>query len=108
MAARRKSRAGSRSHGNATAGDAVTTVIFRKWSKKDGGDVIALFPEISEGNGLILSYQHLGQHGAASPGIVYATKAATPSEYAPLKRELEQIGYRLKVMKRMSRSRRRG
>ena len=86
----------------------LTRVVFRKWPDSEGGEVIALFPdEEADYSGHISSYQHTGQHAAASRDITYRTKAATPAEYAGLKRELESIGYRLKVARRMARGRRR-
>jgi hypothetical protein len=84
-------------------------VIFRVWSKKDGGDVTALFPTIPydrEGHEC-QSYQHVGQHGGADcAGVINRTRAAKPEEYASLKRELEgePFNYKLKVVERMSRS----
>lgn len=75
----------------------VTKVIFRKFRD---GQIIALFPEDRNG-GFVGSYMHDGQHGDADPFIVYSTKLATPEEYAPLKKELEGIGYVLDVRKRM-------
>ena len=78
-------------------------VIFRKW--KSNGEIIALFPEIPHDvNGVYSeSYQHIGQHGAADPqGVVSIyTNPAIPEEYADLKRELEQIGYVLRVCNRI-------
>jgi hypothetical protein len=71
----------------------VTPVVFRKWPESEGGEVIALFPHERELDGSITSYQHTGQHGAASPDLVYRTKAATKAQYADLKRELEGIGF---------------
>lgn len=81
-----------------------TRVIFRKWSKSKGGDVIALFPTLPDDrNGYrCVSYQHIGQHGGADPGIMMTTKAATRAEYAPLARELRALGYRLQVSQRFS------
>jgi hypothetical protein len=80
-----------------------TAVIFRKWHAKDGGQIIALFPEIPSGNyGYhVLSYEHIGQHGAADyNGVMARTVPATEEEYAALKRELEQLGYNLAVYQR--------
>jgi hypothetical protein len=74
-----------------------TLVVFRKW--KDTGDIIALFPH-EEWNhaGDCASYMHVGQHGGAHyQGVIQATVRATEEEYAPLQRELERIGYNLKV-----------
>lgn len=80
-----------------------TKVIFRKW--KDTGDVLALFPRIPASvvhPYLCLSYQHLGQHAAASyPWVIRQTEPVTPEEYADLKAELERVGYEnLRVMQR--------
>ena len=71
-----------------------TRVIFRVFSN---GEVIALFPHIDEGNGNILSYMHIGQHGGASPLIVNDTTPATPGQYKELFAELQGIGYNLEV-----------
>jgi len=49
-----------------------------------------------------LSYERIGQHGAACPqGVVSRTRAAKPDEYQELKLELERIGYTLKVCQRI-------
>lgn len=77
-----------------------TRVIFRVFSD---GEIIALFPHIDEGNGNILSYMHIGQHGGASPLIVNDTKPATPEQYKELFAELQGIGYNLATGKRLSR-----
>jgi hypothetical protein len=66
-------------------------VIFRKFPE---GDVIALFPSQSEGPGLINSYQHTGQHGAASQQLIKALRPAKPFEYESLLQELRAIGYK--------------
>ena len=78
-----------------------TQVIFRKWAN---GDIIALFPRIPA-NGFpweMLSYEHVGQHGGASMGIIDKTRPAKPDEYATLKAELEGRGYVLDIRQRMS------
>lgn len=74
-------------------------VIFRKF--KQGGDIIALFPE--QANRLMVgSYMHVGQHSDADyTEVIAATTPATESEYAGLLAELKSIGYDdLQVMKR--------
>ena len=75
----------------------ITKVIFRKFKC---GDVIALFPE--EVDGLyIWSYMHIGQHSTADYScVVNTTKLAKEPEYLELKKELESIGYNLKVYKK--------
>lgn len=78
-----------------------TRVVFRKF--KDG-DIIALFPqEAADNKGLFcMSYMHIGQHGGADyTGMVKMTRPTTPDEYEPLKRELEQRGYDLKIAKKV-------
>lgn len=94
---------------NLTASETETSnrsvVVFRKW--KDTGDIIALFPlEASDVSGLYSnSYMHVGQHGSAdAEGLVKVTVPASPTEYTPLKRELERIGYSLVVRKRIPHS----
>ena len=76
----------------------ATRVVFRKY--KDG-EIIALFPDLTEPGYLCTSYMHFGQHGAADYADTIArTKPATEDEYFDLKEELEEIGYVLKVVSR--------
>jgi hypothetical protein len=89
------------------ADDEITVVMFRKWRDTSmiGDGVIALFPcEPADHTGLMCeSYEHVGQHGAASPtSVVSRTRPATEAEYAALKRELETppYGYRLRIVQR--------
>lgn len=79
-----------------------TKVVFRKW--KSNGDIIALFPNTLDlRNGSVMSYEHIGQHGDASPLLTQAhTVPARPMEYEALRRELESIGYNLEIKKRMT------
>jgi hypothetical protein len=76
-------------------------VLFRR----DGEDITAVFPTLDEGGGLVACYAHVGQHSACSRGWYNTTKAATPQQYADLKRELESAPYRyrLRVIKRWPR-----
>lgn len=74
-----------------------TPVMFRKWSKAEGGSIIALFPTILGTNDpyTCSSYEHIGQHGSAEPvGLIQRTTKATPAEYKDLMKELHSIGYR--------------
>lgn len=64
------------------------------------GEVFAYFPnEIADSEGNRTSYQHIGQHSACSPEYIKECMEAKPEEYADLQKELESIGYNLKVMK---------
>jgi len=75
-----------------------TRVIFRKY--KDG-DILALFPELSEGGAGVESYMHIGQHSSADyRGCIASTKPATVAEYKDLQAELESIGYNLLIRKK--------
>lgn len=76
-----------------------TQVKFKKFE----GEIIAIFPnelynEKLYGKTQLMSYQHLGQHGACSSSLLKC-RNAKPSEYRALKRELESIGYNLEVLK---------
>jgi len=76
------------------------------WPKKNGGDVIALFPLIpGRHDGECQSYMRVGQHGPASFNIMRCTKPAHGGEpdVDALKRELESAPYhyQLRVLKRL-------
>jgi hypothetical protein len=78
-----------------------TKVIF----KMMGGQVIALFPELAGDNNpykTCLSYEHIGQHGAASVELS-SLKSATMSENRKLYWELVGLGYDLQIVYRFSR-----
>lgn len=84
----------------------ITEVIFRKFRN---GEVIALFPYlVGFRYGDCMSYMHVGQHSDASLGLIYGdnfnnkTTLATPSEYEDLQQELNNLGYNLKVQKKVS------
>jgi len=82
---------------------AADKVIFRRW--KDTQTIIALFPEIPEGNRLqyVQSFEHIGQHGAADYQIVLnqtIPAKLSESDVQDLIRELESRGYTLRVGKR--------
>lgn len=85
----------------------LTDVIFRAW--RGTGEVIALFPYESYGTNrgewwLCQSFEHIGQHSAASIELIGTTREARPDEYADLMRELQGRGYRLRVIKRVNRN----
>ena len=74
----------------------TTKVIFRKYPD---GSIIALFPEEKWNRmGNCASYMHVGQHGPADyQHVVASTKPAKPHEYEDLKRELQDLGYGLRI-----------
>ena len=75
-----------------------TAVTFRIFH----GEVLALFPyDIYNHTGLVNSYMHVGQHsGAVYDHCIQSSKKATEEQYRSLKRELESIGYNLKIITR--------
>jgi AraC-like DNA-binding protein len=83
-------------------------VIFRRWSEKEGGAVIAIFPTLPGDMNVhtCLSYMHVGQHGACRPDLLIADTSPCPFYlYRDLKAELEAAPYRyrLVVVTRLSR-----
>lgn len=77
-----------------------TEVIFRKYRD---GEIIALFPYLPEFRYTsCMSYMHIGQHGTAHLELINNTKPASPDEYQDLYKELEGLGYNLRVLKKMS------
>jgi molybdopterin converting factor small subunit len=74
-----------------------TKVHFRKFKE---GDVIAIFPDEQwDLHCNVASYMHIGQHGGASPELIDELEAVDKEEYEPLQKELESIGYDLKILK---------
>lgn len=84
--------------------DFKTEVIFRKVkSGDDKGTIEAFFPYvITDYKGNITCYAHIGQHnGACWDYFLFNTiPAKEKEEYINLYRELESIGYNLKIVKR--------
>ena len=72
-------------------------VEFRKW--RDDNEIFALFPDIpADDNDNVVCYMHVGQHSAADyDHCITKSVPATPDEFAPLQKELEEIGYSLLV-----------
>jgi len=79
-----------------------TNVIFRK--TKDG-EVIAFFPDTycEYDLGMMMSYEHCGQHSSASIGFYRECKPCTEAEYRELHNELTKlVGYNLNVRQKIS------
>lgn len=73
----------------------IVRVLFRRDRE---GEITACFPDDD-----MTCYTHIGQHsGYSLEWYLTDTKAATPEEYEPLKRELEAApyNYRLQVIQR--------
>lgn len=81
-------------------------VVFRKYwhDYDDRWTPIAFLPDVEVSRpGWVMSYEHCGQHGEACMNYYRDTKPCEPELYAPLLKELEGIGYRLRIMKRITR-----
>ncbi len=77
-----------------------TTVVFRTWPN---GLVQALFPEIDSMRyaRCCLSYTARGGEGAANYGkVVERSRPSRLEEIAPLRQELENHGYNLRVRRK--------
>ena len=61
--------------------------------KAPDGTIIALDPAVVEGEGLILSYEHIGQHSPASVDLLTEWEKPNWAEVLPLYNELKSIGY---------------
>ena len=76
-----------------------TVVVFRMEGKDS---VVAVFPYlIADHKGNLTCYTQTEQHNAMSREYYRETKKATPMQYDKLLKELESIGYNLKVEKRV-------
>jgi hypothetical protein len=80
-------------------------IVFRKyWNKwNKAWTPIAFLPDVEANRGNIMSYEHMGQHCEACMGYYRSTKPCEPELYASLLEELKSIGYRPRVMKRITR-----
>lgn len=83
-------------------------VIFRKYPESEGGEVLALFPEIPGTNdpATCTCYASMGQHSSADfYGVMNSTRPARPEEYAALAIELGRVGYySMRILQRVPRA----
>jgi hypothetical protein len=77
-----------------------TKTLFRQYPN---GEILALFPEIPADRygHYCMSYQLIGEHGAASPEQPN-TVPASPSAYTDTLTALERRGYEIEPVKRIS------
>lgn len=77
-----------------------TRVAFRKF---EDGSVIAIMPDDiwldGRNNTLLTSYMHVGKHGGCSHELLTELDIAVRKEYKDLWRELESLGYKLRLYK---------
>lgn len=80
-------------------GEEITKVKFLvNETDPDNKDVFAYFPEETHHGNFKTAYSHVGQHSSAHPDYAAESRSATPEESAPLKAELEGLGYNLEVI----------
>jgi hypothetical protein len=82
-------------------------VAFRVWDWPYIGpipnEVLAVLPDCEANPGHVMCYAHVGQHGEGDLFTIHAkTRVAEPKEYKSLLAELRQLGYKLRVVKRIS------
>ena len=85
-------------------------VLFRiEHSGEFKGELTAVFPTLEANPGMLLCYARVGQHSEGSVDWYRGTRAAKPTEYVDLLRELrgiyEREGDKLRVMSRRPASR---
>ena len=80
-----------------------TEMIFRK----DKYGVFALMPyDIATLDGMVTTYQHVGQHSSADyQGCMRKSVPTNVIEYLDLYNELKSLGYNIKIVKRMNHDR---
>ena len=77
----------------------ITRVEFLVNEKDpENPDLFAYFPDEVHHGDFRTAYSHVGQHSSAHPAYAKESRPATPEEYAPLKTELESLGYNLEVV----------
>lgn len=81
----------------------IMPVVFRaERSGECKGCITAVFPTLpADERWNLTCYAYIGQHSACGSEWYHSTRAAKPAEYADLLKELESIGYRVKVYKRI-------
>lgn len=77
-------------------------VVFRV--DNSNKEVFALFPhEVVTYDGNVNCYQHIGQHSSADyKHYIAQSKPADKDSYKSLKKELENIGYDLNIVKKQN------
>ena len=88
----------------------ITEVIFRKErSGKNKWEITAVVPYLLDNYAkwTMMRHAHVGQHSGCSYAWYLDTIPASPEDYKELYDELTQMGYNLKVIKRINYDRQR-
>jgi hypothetical protein len=81
----------------------ITEVMFRYDTTKGfKGTIFAVLPhQVDTLQGDVTTYQHVGQHSTGDYNVcLQQSRPATEAEFADLKKEMENLGYNLKVVKK--------
>jgi hypothetical protein len=80
----------------------ITRVIFKKEYNQyiKEWEVFACLLDLPANPGRVVVYAHVGQHSEGDISYCANCKRATIDEYMPLFKELESIGYNLKVVRK--------
>ena len=86
--------------------DIVSVKFLVNDSDPKNNDVFAYFPELNyDSSGKYkTAYSHIGQHSACHPEYARESRLAKPEEYMELKKELEDIGYKLNIQEAFSKT----
>jgi hypothetical protein len=80
----------------------ITRVIFKrdKIYLDEPGEIFACLLDAPANPSRVVVYAHIGQHSEGDIDYCANCKRATIDEYMPLFKELESIGYNLKVVRK--------
>ncbi len=77
----------------------MTAVLFYN---EPGAGIMAVFPKeywTDKSRDTFTCYAHIGQHSAVHKDYLKECTLATKDEYSDLQKELESIGYKLKIIR---------
>ena len=63
---------------------------------EERGNVLAIFPSLTEKNNYVTCYAHIGGHSLACPSYIENLEDATLEQSEELRKELITIGYEFK------------
>lgn len=84
----------------------MTDRVILKRCRSKPRDVVAFLPDSDANPGRIMAYMHVGQHGEASYGFYRECRPvkATDPDARALLAKLKSIGYKPRIVRRLTRS----